>query len=130
MVQTHLQMCQVFEMSKRLQNLKLFDFVVVQDYLCKVWALLQNFQSSTQSVVRQIKLFQVFKLWEASEICDGGVAEVEGLEVGELAGETLDVNVPAGLHSAQIEVAHLQQPEFYIFLDKASWPACRTIKAD
>ena len=109
MVQIHLEMCQVFEMSQRLQNLKLFDFVVLEAYLGQVWALLQDFQPSTQPVRRQLKLLQVFKLWEAPEVCDGGVAEVEGLEVGELAGEALDVNVAPSLHSAEVEVAHLRQ---------------------
>ena len=47
MVQIHLEMCQVFEMSQRLQNLKLFDFVVLEAYLGQVWALLQDFQPST-----------------------------------------------------------------------------------
>lgn len=98
----------MFQMAQRLQHLQLFDFVVVEAYLGEVWAILQNLQPSTQSVRRQLKLLQVFKLWEAPEVGDGGVAEVEGLKVGELAGEALDVNVAASLHSAEVEVAHLR----------------------
>ena len=108
MVDIHLQMCQVFQMSQRLQNFKLFDFVVVEDYLGQVWTLLQNLQTSTQSVTRQLKLLQVFKLWEAPEVCDGGVAEVEGLKVDEVAGETFNVNVAPSLHSTEVQVAHLR----------------------
>ena len=100
-------MCQVLEVAKGLEDVELFDLVVWEDDLGQVLAILQALQAPTQAVVRHIQLLQVFQLWEAPEVCDGWVAEVEGLQVGELVVEALDVDVPASLHPAQVEVTYL-----------------------
>ena len=102
-------MCEVFEVSQGLQNLKLFELVVGEVDLRQIRTILQNLQTPTQSVTRELELLQVFQFGETPEVCDGGVAEVEGLEVGELAVEALNVNVPASLHSAQVQIAHLKE---------------------
>ena len=54
----------------------------------------------------QSHLFQALEFGESPEVGEGGVAEVDGLQVGEGVGEALDV--PPGLHSAQVQLTNLQ----------------------